>query len=116
MLNLFTTFFSFLLLVPENVTAVPDSPSSFIATVVPAGDTSSLDHYVVQIKEDTTKTCKATQAKLSCTITDLSAATQYTVQVKACLVDGSGVSPCSPVKVGGKGWTKPTSKHLMIIR
>ncbi len=104
------------MLVPDGVTAVPDSPSSIIATVDPASDVTSLGHYILQIKEDTTKTCTATQAKLSCTINELSAATQYTVQVMACLVDGSGVSPCSPVKVGGKSWTKPTRKHFMITR
>ncbi len=96
------TFFSFLLLVPNGVTAKPASPSSVIATVAPAGDTSSLDHYIVQIKEDTSKSCKATQAELSCTIKKLAAATQYTVQVMACLDEVSNPNPCSPVRLEEK--------------
>ncbi len=94
---------------------MPASSSSITATVDPASDPVGVDHYIVQIKDDTSKSCKATQAELSCTITDLSSATQNTVQVMACLVDGSGVSPCSPVKVGGQSWTKPTRKDKTLI-
>ncbi len=103
-------------IVPDGVTAVPVSSTSITATVDPAGDPAGVDHYIVQIENDTGKKCKATPAELPCSITDLSPATQYTVQVMACLVEGSSPNQCSPVKVGGKSWTKPTSKHLMIIR
>ncbi len=101
------------MLVPINVTAVPASSSSITATVTPASDASGVDHYVVQIKEDTEKTCNATPMALSCTISTLSPATLYTVQVMACLDKTSGPNPCSPVKVGEQSWTKPTRKDFI---
>ncbi len=98
---------------PINVTAVPDSSSSIIATLTPAIDASGVDHYIVQIKEDTEKTCNATPMALSCTISTLSPATLYTVQVMACLDESSDPNPCSPVKIGGQSWTRPTRNDFI---
>ncbi len=98
------------------MTAAPASSSSIEATIDQATDHAGVHHYVVEIQGETTKNCQPQSGELSCTIDELLPAKQYTVQVKACLDESSGRDPCSPVKVGGKSRTKPTSKHLMIIR
>ncbi len=99
-------------LAPQGVAAVPASPSSITATVEPAVVPEVVDHYVVQIEGHTDKKCSATAPTLSCTITGLPPAAEYTVQAKACLGVQSGSKPCSDVKLGGKSWTNPSSKFL----
>ncbi len=94
---------------------MPASSTSITATVDPAGDPAGVDHYIVQIENDTGKKCKATPAELSCSITVPSPATQYTVQVMACLVEGSSPNQCSPVKVGGQSWTRPSREDTTLI-
>ncbi len=98
------------------MTAAPASSSSIKVTVDQAADHTGVHHYIVEIQGETTKNCQPLPNELFCTIDDLLPAKQYTVQVKACLDESSGPNPCSPVKVGGKSWTKPKSKDLMIIR
>ncbi len=98
-------------LAPSDVTAVTVSTSSIAATVSQAADVTGVDHYTVQIKDHTEKNCIANPNALSCTIGALSPATQYTVQVEACLGEHSDIKPCSTVKVGGQVWTTPGRKY-----
>ncbi len=97
---------------PGGVTAAPASSTSIKAAVIQAADPTGVHHYVVEIQGETTKNCQPQLGELFCTIDDLLPAKQYTVQVKACLDESSGLNPCSPVQVGGQGWTKPTSTGL----
>ncbi len=101
-------------LAPQGVTAAPASPSSITATVQPAVVPEVVDHYVVQIEGHPNKKCSATLPTLSCTITGLPPAAEYTVQAKACLGVQSSPKPCSDVTVGGKSWTNPSSKFLTL--
>ncbi len=48
----------------------------------------------------------------TCTIYNLSPATNYTVQAAACLNEASGHSLCSTFTRGGQNWTEPTGKNL----
>ncbi len=81
------------------MTGAPASSFSIKATVIPATDHTGVHHYVMEIQGETTKNCQPQLGELFCTIDDLLPATQYTVQVKACLDESSGLNPCSPVKV-----------------
>ncbi len=91
---------------------MPASSSSVTATVEPVVVPEVVDHYVVQIEGHIDKKCSATVPTLSCTITGLPPAAEYTVQAKACLGVQSSSKPCSDAKLGGKSWTNPSSKFL----
>ncbi len=108
-------YINLLSIAPGTVTASPESPASVKATEVPATDSSGVTRYIVQIKDHTEKNCTTTVPTLSCTISGLSPAVEYTVQTEACLAPNSGPDPCSAVKVGGNSWTNPSSKSLAIV-
>ncbi len=71
------------------------------------------EQYPVWIKGDPGKHCLAPASTLSCTITGLLPAHQYTVQAIACLNETSGPDPCNKKAVEGKVWTKPSGKDLL---
>ncbi len=103
-----------MILAPAGITVQPASQASIKVTVIEAGDTHGVDHYIVRVKTALTKKCKAKPDALSCTIDGLSAATKYTVEAMVCLSQSSGSDPCNTRTVDGQGWTKPSSKGFQI--
>ncbi len=86
---------SHLFLAPEAVEATATSTSTVRLRITPHDRGEAVDHYKAFVgKPDSENICKvaASAATLECDITDLIAATQYTVGAQACLKgeDGCG--------------------------
>nr|CUU98358.1 hypothetical transcript [Hymenolepis microstoma] len=100
---------------PRNISVDPTTSTSVTVTFTPPEDTTGIVSYIAEIEAFSSCFCTSTEAQpvKSCTIVDLSPATNYSVNAKSCL-GGEFSSTCSDV-IQGSGWTKPLPINMKLI-
>ncbi len=93
-------------LAPQGISIESTSPSTLTVTVTPNTVSSGVNFYQVSAGG---KPCEitASMSPLSCSLTELTAATEYTVEAKAC----SSKSHCSEA-ITKHAWTLPNGEFL----
>ncbi len=91
-------------LAPQTITIEPISPNTLRVTVTPNSVSTGVALYKVSGGKATCE-IPVPSSPLTCSLTELSAATEYTVDAKAC----SSASHCSEA-ITKKAWTQPDGR------
>ncbi len=95
-------------LAPQTITIEPISPNILKITVTPNAVSTGVTLYKVFGGKDTCE-ITASSSPLTCSLADLSAATEYAVNAKAC----SSTSHCSEA-ITKKTWTPPNGQFVIL--
>ncbi len=102
--------FIFLILAPRDISIESVSPNTLKVTLTPDPVSAGVSLYKVSADG---KACEiaASMSPLSCSLTELTPATEYTVEAKAC----SSASHCSEA-VSKLAWTLPNGEFLRTVK
>ncbi len=81
--------------------------------ITPPIDTTGIDHYTVNVRDQPKKFCNTSHGAKFCVITGLNPATKYTFQARACLSDANLRACGQPTE--NTTWTTPTGQSTLFF-